>query len=237
MNFYTVLDWDSARGSIYTENRQAWCPHANGKRKDEAIHGIQGDTLNTGIGQGFMLVTPLQLGAMTATLANRGQKIEPRLVGEIRHNLAQSQNKLETEFVRGETLGQVKAASENFQTIIEAMQAVVSHPRGTAYRSVGLNAPYTIAGKTGTAQVVAIAQGAEYDESKLSEFQKDHALFVAFAPVEEPKIAVAVIVENGGSGSGAAAPVARKVMDYYLLGEAEPDQEVAKLSPRQRGAL
>jgi len=126
--------------------------------------------------------------------------------------------------IDGATLGQVAARESNFSTIIDAMQAVVAHPRGTAHYAAGRNIEYTMAGKTGTAQVVAIPQGARYDESKLSEFQKDHALFIAFAPIENPKIAVAVIVENGGSGSGAAAPVARKVMDYYLLGK-EPVSE------------
>jgi penicillin-binding protein 2 len=132
----------------------------------------------------------------------------------------------------GAVLGTVKALDTNFDTVIEAMQAVVEHPRGTARRA-GLNAEYSMAGKTGTAQVVAIAQGARYDESKLTEFQKDHALFIAFAPVDDPKIAVAVVVENGGSGSGVAAPVARKVMDYYLLGkDANAAEEVESSSPQ-----
>ena len=111
--------------------------------------------------------------------------------------------------------------SDHYDTVIAAMRAVVEHPRGTA-RRIGYGAEYSIAGKTGTAQVVAIAQGAKYDASKLSEFEKDHALFIGFAPVENPKIAVAVIVENGGSGSGVAAPVARKVMDEYLLAPKTP---------------
>jgi|GEM_PF-3544540 len=108
------------------------------------------------------------------------------------------------------------------------MTAVVAHPRGTAHRAAGRDAEYTMAGKTGTAQVVGIAQGAKYDASILTDFQKDHALFVSFAPVEKPKIAIAVIVENGGSGSGAAAPVARQVSDFYLLGsDANADAEVS----------
>jgi penicillin-binding protein 2 len=125
------------------------------------------------------------------------------------------------------TTSQDGVDAKNMEAIIDAMRNVVEHPRGTAYAS-GLGAEYSIAGKTGTAQVVAIAQGAKYDESLLNEFQKDHALFVAFAPVEDPKIAVAVIVENGGSGSSAAAPVARKMMDYYLQGE--PDDQTDQLS-------
>jgi len=192
-------------------------PSRQWKRDRKGVSWYPGDTLNTGIGQGYMLVTPLQLGVMSATLANRGKRIEPRLVNRLVRNNSENGERETTE-LHGKTLGEVNAKRANFDVIIDAMQAVVEHPRGTARRS-GLNAEYSIAGKTGTAQVVAIAQGAKYDESKLSDFEKDHALFVSFAPVEKPKIAVAVIVENGGSGSGAAAPVARKVMDFYLLGK------------------
>ncbi len=184
-----------------------------------------GETLITGIGQGYMLATPLQLGVMTATLANRGKRIEPRLVSQLTHGSGDEQEQIAVP--TGALLASVSAQAKNYDVIIDAMRAVVEHPRGTA-RRVGLDAEYTIAGKTGTAQVVSIAQGARYDESKLTEFQKDHALFVSFAPVEEPKIAVAVIVENGGSGSGVAAPVARKVMDYYLLGVDATEVEAAE---------
>ncbi len=190
----------------------ALMPSRDWKRRVHGQPWYPGETLITGIGQGFTLTTPIQLGAMIATIANRGKRIEPRLVNHLKQsgetNLIPPRNELPI----------VDAQSENFDQIIEAMRAVVEHPRGTARRS-GLNAEYSIAGKTGTAQVVSIPQGEEYDESKLTEFQKDHALFVSFAPVEDPKIAVAVIVENGGSGSGVAAPVARKVMDFYLLGK------------------
>ena len=192
-------------------------PSREWKRNRRGVPWYPGDTLNTGIGQGDVLVTPLQLGVMTATLANRGTRVEPRLVNRLVHGESDNGEALESP-QRGAILGKVDADAKNFDLVIEAMRAVVEHPRGTARRS-GLNAEYSIAGKTGTAQVVAIAQGAKYDESKLTEFQKDHALFISFAPIEEPKIAVAVVVENGGSGSGVAAPVARKVMDYYLLGK------------------
>lgn len=198
-----------------------------------------GETLITGIGQGYMLATPLQLGVMTATLANRGKRIEPLLVNQLTHGSGDDRKQVAAP--RGALLEIVEAEENNYEIIIEAMRAVVEHPRGTA-RGVGLGAEYTFAGKTGTAQVVAIAQGARYDESKLTEFQKDHALFVSFAPVDSPKIAVAVIVENGGSGSRVAAPVARKVMDYYLLGKdalevpKEPDElQAAGLSDIDSG--
>jgi penicillin-binding protein 2 len=193
-------------------------PSREWKRSTRGVSWYPGDSLNTGIGQGFMLVTPLQLGVVTATLANRGKRIEPRIVGRLEHSL-NGDNENAVSQLQGSELGQVKANAASFDTIIDAMTAVVAHPRGTAHRAAGLNAEYTMAGKTGTAQVVGIAQGARYDASKLDDFHKDHALFVSFAPVEQPKIAIAVIVENGGSGSGVAAPVARKVTDFYLLGK------------------
>lgn len=207
-------------------------PSREWKRRVRGNPWYPGETLITGIGQGYMLATPLQLGVMTATIANRGNRIEPRLVDRLTHG--SGEDLLQVADLQGKLLEKVDAKAANVSAIIEAMQNVVEHPRGTARRA-GLNAKYTIAGKTGTAQVVAIAQGAKYDASKLTEFQKDHALFIAFAPVENPKIAVAIIVENGGSGSGVAAPVARKVMDYYLLGEdanAVPiDNEIPTVTP------
>jgi len=207
-------------------------PSSDWKRQVRGKPWYPGETLITGIGQGYTLVTPLQLSVLTATLANRGKRIEPRLVDRLTNgtqaDIAKSDSpQAETALpdaqqrifdnVEGKVLDEIKLTSpSHYDIVIDAMQAVVEHPRGTA-RASGVGAQYSIAGKTGTAQVVAIPQGAEYDESKLNEFQKDHALFVSFAPVEQPKIAVAVIVENGGGGSKAAAPVARKVMDYYLL--------------------
>lgn len=196
-------------------------PSREWKKRARGNPWYPGETVITGIGQGYLLATPLQLGVMTSTLANRGRRIEPRLVDRLELQLGDEESSVDQS---GSEIGDINATPENFESIIAAMQAVIEHPRGTA-RKIGVGAEYSIAGKTGTAQVVAIAQGAKYDESKLNDFHKDHALFVSFAPVDKPKIAVAVIVENGGSGSSAAAPVARKVMDYYLLGvdaNAEP---------------
>ncbi len=106
----------------------------------------------------------------------------------------------------------------NFDIIIKDMTDVVHSPGGTAQR-IGLNSPYKIAGKTGTAQVKSVAQGERYIESRVAEQNRDHALFIAFAPADDPKIALAIIVENGGHGGSVAAPIARKLMDYYLLGK------------------
>lgn len=190
-------------------------PSRDWKRRVRGNPWYPGETVISGIGQGYMLATPLQLGAMTATLANRGKRIEPRLVDKLTHG--SGENIQQVADLNGAVLETIDLKQGHYDAVIDAMQGVMDNPRGTARRS-GANSSYTIAGKSGTAQVVAIAQGAKYDASILNEFQKDHALFVAFAPVDDPKIAVAVIVENGGSGSSVAAPVVRKVLDYHLLG-------------------
>jgi penicillin-binding protein 2 len=118
-------------------------------------------------------------------------------------------------------LEEVDAASpDHYRRVIDAMTDVLHGPRGTA-RGSARDAEYRFAGKTGTAQVIGIAQGERYDEDAIEKRFRDHALFISFAPVEDPKIAVAVIAENGGGGSRTAAPIARKVMDYYLIGPPE----------------
>ena len=118
--------------------------------------------------------------------------------------------------IRPERQSDVEISNEFYwDNVIQAMHDVMQGPRGTA-RAVGMGAPYEMAGKSGTAQVVSIAQDEEYDEDELEERQRDHALFIAFAPLDNPRIAVAVIVENGSSGSGVAAPIAKSIMDEYL---------------------
>jgi len=178
-----------------------------------------GETISAGIGQGYTLVTPLQLATATATIANRGKRMEPRIVDYMRDA---STNR--TEYSEPKVLEQVEAGAGHYERVIEAMTDVVHGPRGTA-RGSGRNAEYRFAGKTGTAQVIGIAQGERYDEDAIAEKFRDHALFIAFAPVDDPKIAVAVIAENGGGGSRTAAPIARKVMDYYLVGPPEEQED------------
>ena len=191
-------------------------PSKQWKRKVHGTPWYPGETLNAGIGQGHLLVTPTQLAVMTATLANRGKRIEPRLVNRLVTG-SEKEGSEKVEYKHGSVIDQVSMQTENLDLIIEAMRRVVEDPKGTARRAWS-GAPYSTAGKTGTVQVVSIAQGAKYDESILNEFQKDHALFIAFAPIEDPEIAISVVVENGGGGSSVAAPIARKVMDFYLLG-------------------
>jgi penicillin-binding protein 2 len=170
-----------------------------------------GETVITGIGQGYLLATPLQLAHATATIASRGKRFRPRLLRAMTDPIDDT-----TEFFDPERLPGVDVVDDQkWDRIISAMNAVMEGRHGTA-RAVGLDAPFTMAGKSGTAQVFSVAQNEEYDAEEISERMRDHALFIAFAPLEDPQIAVAVIVENGESGSGTAAPIARKVIETYL---------------------
>jgi len=175
-----------------------------------------GDSLNVGIGQGYMLATPLQLATATAVLANRGRWLQPRMLKRIRVDKNYIETLPSTEEVAAAPEDVTLKREANWEKMIDAMESVVHGRRGTAKR-IGKDVSYRIAGKTGTAQVVGIKQDEEYDVEKVKERNQDHGLFVAFAPADAPRIAIAVIVENGGGGSTSAAPVARKVMDAYLL--------------------
>ncbi|HMA12145.1 MAG TPA: penicillin-binding protein 2 [Steroidobacteraceae bacterium] len=171
-----------------------------------------GETVIAGIGQGYHLTTPLQLATATAMLANGGKRIEPRLVQAVRDPLTHVWQPLPVK------VDEQLAIKPEDLAVVRAGMMDVMRPGGTA-SAAGAGAAYTIAGKTGTAQVVGIKQGARYDASRLSRQYRDHALFIAYAPVENPRIAVAVMVENGGHGGSTAAPIARAVMDYYLTGK------------------
>lgn len=188
-------EWKRAR------YRQAWYP---------------GETLILGIGQGYMQATPLQLAQATALVANKGRWVRPRLLRSAA-GLTPEQLMADGEIPQVETPPDVVLKDMKYWDMVSnGMQQVLHNPRGTAFK-VGSQALYRIAGKSGTAQVVAIKQGEKYDRSKINERHRDHALFIAFAPVENPQIAVAVMVENGESGSGVAAPVVKQVMDAWLL--------------------
>lgn len=176
-----------------------------------------GETVITGIGQGSMLATPLQLAYATATLAARGRRFQPRLVDAVRDRTS---GEIEQRPPVPQKVVNIDDPA-NWQQVIDAMGGVVHGLRGTA-RATGLNSEYRIAGKTGTAQVFTVGQDEIYDELELEDTQRDHAWFVAFAPVDKPRIAVAVLVENGGSGSASAAPIARHIMDVYLLERMRP---------------
>ena len=170
-----------------------------------------GETVIASIGQGYMLATPLQLASAAATIATRGVRYKPHLVAAIENPLNG-----ERTLINPERLPDVSISNEFYwDSVIGAMHDVMQGARGTA-RAVGMGAPYQMAGKSGTAQVVSIAQDAEYDEDEIEERMRDHALFIAFAPLDNPRIAVALIVENGSSGSGVAAPIAKAVIDEHL---------------------
>ena len=180
-------------------------PSRTWKKESRNASWFNGDTINMSIGQGFMLSTPLQLAVMTARIASKGKIIEPRLVKSVGGiDLVPAKTK------------QVKEIDPKYWDYIhDSMRGVVHSARGTA-TSINRGLTYTMAGKTGTAQVVSISADEDYDKSKLNKRQWDHALFIAFAPFDDPQIAVGLIVENGEHGSSAAAPIARSVIDAYL---------------------
>lgn len=171
-----------------------------------------GETVIVGIGQGYTLVTPLQLAQATATLANDGVAMRPHLVASIQESSSGVSRPMPII-----SMDKIPLKPQNIALVKQGMMDVTL-PGGTA-ASVGAGSPYAIAAKTGTAQVVGIKQNEKYNESSINERHRDHALFIAYAPADDPKIALAVIVENGGHGGSAAGPIARKVMDYYLLGK------------------
>ncbi|MDG2277158.1 MAG: penicillin-binding protein 2 [Pseudomonadales bacterium] len=175
-----------------------------------------GDNVNMGIGQGDLLVTPLQMAMVAATLANRGKMVRPRMLLASDSMLIEADTRSSLPNISG-------PSTEDWENMVSAMEAVVHRGNkgfrgnGTAWAYIGRDISYRMAGKSGTAQVVEIKQGQEYKEEDLEEFNRKHAWFIAFAPVEKPVIALAVLVENGGGGSAVAAPVAREVIDAYLL--------------------
>lgn len=164
------------------------------------------------IGQGYMLATPLQLATATSVIANRGNWAEPRLLRDIKGDRS-----IDNVLPTGDHQSIELKNPGDWEFAVDTMVEVMHGSKGTA-RGAARGAPYRMAGKTGTAQVFSLAEDEEYDEEEIRERLRDHALFVGFAPVDDPKIAVAVIVENGGSGSGTAAPVARALFDAWLLG-------------------
>lgn len=197
------------------EARRGLLPTREWKEDARGLPWYPGDTVNIGIGQGDMLVTPMQLATATTVIANRGKWVAPRM-------LKSGSDLLERSSVT--RMDSIELIPDHvWDLVISAMEKVVHRgnqgfgENGTAWAYIGQDIPYRMAGKSGTAQVVGIAQGEEYNEEELDERQRKHAWFVAFAPVEKPEIAVAVLVENGGGGSAVAAPVARAVIDHHLL--------------------
>ena len=186
-----------------------WKRNAFRDRADQRWY--HGETVIASIGQGYMLATPLQLANAIATVATRGVRYQPRIVAATENTLSGERILNKPQRLDDIALDDVT----NWDTVIDAMHAVMHGLRGTA-RAAGRNAKYEMAGKSGTSQVFSLSQDEEYDEEIIDERLRDHALFVAFAPVDNPRIAVAVVVENGSSGSRVAGPIARQIMDEYL---------------------
>ncbi len=179
-------------------------------RKPEQQQWYAGETISLGIGQGYNSFTMLQMANATATLAAGGLRFEPRLVSEIEHVTTRQRTR-----ASGQALTPLAMDAAWVELISRAMHGVTQE--GTSTR-VFLGAPYKSGGKTGTAQAVSVKQNEKYNANKLEEFQRDHSLYIAFAPLEAPTIALAVVVENAGFGAAAAAPMARRVFDYALMG-------------------
>ena len=198
-------------------------PTRDWKKKYRNQNWFDGDTINMSIGQGFMLATPLQLAVMAARIASRGKPVKPQLLKAI--------NGQDIELKQAPE--EIQIDKEYWDYVHQAMVDVVHSNHGTAVGiSKGLS--YKIAGKTGTAQVISINEEEEYDSSKIDKRNWDHALFIAFAPAEDPKIAVGLIVENGEHGSLTAAPIARTVIDAYMN---NPDPKKSYVSTRLKSAF
>ncbi len=197
-------------------------------KKPEQKKWYGGETISLGIGQGYNTFTMLQLASATATLASGGLQFKPRVVTATQDALTHAQTRVNT--TEPVNLG---FKPEHMEVIRNGLTGVVTS--GTSAR-VFAGAAYTSAGKTGTAQAVTIGQKEKYNAANLSEYQRDHALYMAYAPVEKPQIAVAVVVENAGFGAASAAPIARRVFDYWLLGQYPSEEDMAATQKGQTAA-
>ena len=179
-------------------------------KKPELQKWYAGETISLGIGQGYNNFTMLQMASATATLVSGGQRFAPRLAREIENVVTHEKTR-----VAGKALPALAFNPEHVALITRALYGVTQE--GTSVRSF-LGAQYKTGGKTGTAQAIGIKANEKYNAAKMDEYQRDHSLYIAFAPVEAPTIALAVVVENAGFGSEAAAPITRRVFDYWLSG-------------------
>ena len=193
----------SVTGVDLPSEKRGILPSSEWKRRVIGSSWYGGETLIVGIGQGYMLATPMQLAVATTALATRGTALKPTFVAAV-----------DGTSVEPEPLLNVSAETAYWDEVFAGMVDTVSSVRGTAF-GMRSGLTYSVAGKTGTAQVVGIAQDATYDEEALSEYQRNHGWFIAFAPVENPEIVLAVLTENSGGGSS-AYPVARAMLDYWM---------------------
>ena len=219
-DFMEPFGFGKKTGVDNTSERSGLLPSREWKKVYKRLPWFPGETLNVGIGQGYFLVTPMQLAASTVALANRGKHFVPRL-------LAAQGDKT----VPVPELPTIDVDSAYWDSVHLAMKNVVHGQKGTANR-INRGAKYRMAGKTGSAQVVGIGQDEKYNVDEVAKRRRDHGLFVGFAPLEDPKIVVAVIVENGQHGSW-VAPIARKVFDAWLLDQGELNKPAQKVSASQ----
>ncbi len=214
-NFMSLFGFGTRSGIDLTGESGGILPSQEWKKKrfrtPETQKWYAGETISIGIGQGYNSYTPLQLAQAIATLANDGVMYRPHIVNYIEDIVTRNRTMVEPQPLRT-----INLKPEHIKVVKDALIGV--NTEGTGARAFA-GAGYVSAGKTGTAQVIAIKQGEKYVASRVAERHRDHALFVAYAPADAPKIAVAVLVENAGFGAAAAAPIARKVLDYYLLGK------------------
>ncbi|GLP99756.1 MAG: penicillin-binding protein 2 [Pseudomonadota bacterium] len=210
-NFLDYFGFGHRSGIDLPNESEGLSPSSEWKRASRNQAWFPGETLISGIGQGFNQTTPVQLAHATATLAMRGISMQPQVVRATRPAGQTDMNLRNSEIMNNLPMQN----SQNWENVVQAMVEVIHGARGTA-RSVGKDMPFKVAGKTGTAQVFGIAQDEEYDAETLERKLHDHALFIAFAPADKPEFAVAVVVENGGSGSKVAAPIARKLIQQYF---------------------
>lgn len=197
-------------------------------KRPEQKKWYAGETISLGIGQGYNSFTMLQLAQATASVANQGVQYRPRLVTATQDASTHMRAPVAPEPPRN-----LQLKPENLAVVIQAMVGVTQE--GTAAR-VFAGAPYLSGGKTGTAQAVSLGKNEKYNAARMEERQRDHSLYVAFAPAQDPQIALAVIVENAGFGAAAAAPIARRVFDYWLLQQYPSEDDLAAVSKGQAGA-
>ncbi len=219
--FMTAFGFGNTTGIDISGEKTGLMPSRDWKRTAFSERAEQvwfpGETIITGIGQGFMLATPLQLANAAAILAARGKRFQPRLIRATRDPLTSTL--IENAPVELQPVPVTNPA--HWDAIIEAMTRVVHGEHGTA-RGIGRGAEYRIAGKTGTVQIFTIGQEDVYEAEEVAERLRHHALFLGFAPVDNPEIAIAVVIENAGSGAAAAAPAARAVLDAWFEPGKEP---------------
>ncbi|MCP3907012.1 MAG: penicillin-binding protein 2 [Oceanicoccus sp.] len=207
-DFMQPFGFGRKTGVDNTNERSGLLPSKDWKRIYKRSAWFHGETLSVGIGQGYLLATPMQLASAMVTMANRGKHFSPRFL-----------KRMGDEELPVPKLPTVKVEAEHWNAVSHAMEEVVHGRKGTANR-INRDLKYRIAGKTGSAQIIGIGQDEIYDEKQVAKRKKDHGLFVAYAPADNPKIVVAIIVENGAHGSW-VSPIARKVFDAYLLDQGE----------------